>query len=257
MRPRFALLLPILFSAPAPAQEADEVPSLVEQLGSPDWASRDAAERRLLPIGRPAFETLEAARDSADPEIARRAARLAAKIEWPAEEGVLAIRGTEEPRNCDRRPLPIRPLEIEPGTLADVRLFWLPVGRLEGEEAFGPSHGSPPGSRSSSSAGSSSPGSPRQGLDRAEDLLPLLGDPDPCARALGAGPWAISWRMTRPALSQARSSIQNPRSSRRRSARSSSSSRTPYAAVIARHLASESTPVRLAAVEALSSPDAR
>ena len=58
MRPRFALLLPILFSAPAPAQEADEVPSLVEQLGSPDWASRDAAERRVLPMGRTAFVTL-------------------------------------------------------------------------------------------------------------------------------------------------------------------------------------------------------
>ena len=55
--------------------------ALVEQLGSPRYADREAAAAALEQIGRPALVPLRKARDSRDPEIRNRAGTLAEKIE--------------------------------------------------------------------------------------------------------------------------------------------------------------------------------
>lgn len=61
------------------------VPRLVEQLGAPEFAAREAASKKLTAIGEPALPLLKHATQSTDPEVARRANTLVATITKRAE----------------------------------------------------------------------------------------------------------------------------------------------------------------------------
>jgi hypothetical protein len=64
-------------ASPAAPKVGDaDVSRLVEQLGDADFQVREAASRGLAALGETAVSALEAARDSEDPEVRRRAARL-------------------------------------------------------------------------------------------------------------------------------------------------------------------------------------
>src|SRR5207248_6990543 len=67
---------------PLPARpSAAEVKRLVRRLGSPDFAEREAAGKRLEALGEPALRALRKAEAGEDPEVRRRAGRLARAIE--------------------------------------------------------------------------------------------------------------------------------------------------------------------------------
>ena len=68
------------FSGPLRSASLDAA-ALVEQLGSPRYADREAAAAALEQIGRPALAPLRKPRNSRDPEIRNRAGSLAQKIE--------------------------------------------------------------------------------------------------------------------------------------------------------------------------------
>jgi hypothetical protein len=70
-------------STPAPAPA--EIQTLIQQLGSDEFADREAAEKKLNAIGVPALTNLRAAMRSQNPEVARRAQDLVRKIERRAE----------------------------------------------------------------------------------------------------------------------------------------------------------------------------
>lgn len=82
---------------PAPAEALDaRVARLVRQLGDRAYERREAAQRELVAIGRPALPALREAAQSQDPEVASRAA-----------EAIEAIGGEVEPtRERERRELP-------------------------------------------------------------------------------------------------------------------------------------------------------
>lgn len=71
-------------SVAAPTVTLDDVPALIEQLGSPRFADRRRAEEQLLRLGPEAYDLLEQAGDHADPEINERLAyiRLSLRIDW-------------------------------------------------------------------------------------------------------------------------------------------------------------------------------
>ncbi len=73
--------------------DADRIAQLIEQLGDDTFSRREAAQRELIRIGRPALAALQAARGHADAEIAARAKRCLAKIDPPNLNGVYSIRG--------------------------------------------------------------------------------------------------------------------------------------------------------------------
>ncbi|HEX4588599.1 MAG TPA: WD40 repeat domain-containing protein [Gemmataceae bacterium] len=76
------VLLPTQVPAPAGPPDTTEVERLIEQLGSPAFAEREAASKGLDAIGEPALERLQrAATDGKDPEIRRRAQALVQAIE--------------------------------------------------------------------------------------------------------------------------------------------------------------------------------
>jgi RNA polymerase sigma factor (sigma-70 family) len=66
----------------APAPDDKAVRELIKQLGHDDFEKHEAAQQRLVEIGEPALEMLrQAARDSRDAEISRRAAKAVREIE--------------------------------------------------------------------------------------------------------------------------------------------------------------------------------
>ncbi len=70
------LVASLLYLMPAAADTSD-IPRLIQQLGSSEYAEREAASTHLEAIGAPALESLrKAARDSDDPEIRSRASRI-------------------------------------------------------------------------------------------------------------------------------------------------------------------------------------
>jgi hypothetical protein len=72
-----ALVLLILLPLSSHGNEPSEIDALIRQLGSPRFREREAASKRLIGIGEPAFEALHrAASTSPDLETSRRAARL-------------------------------------------------------------------------------------------------------------------------------------------------------------------------------------
>jgi len=74
----FALILLLNQGQPS------EIDRLIQQLGSPKFAEREAASKRLEAIGTPAVKALrKAATTSPDTEVRRRAQRLLAGKNWP------------------------------------------------------------------------------------------------------------------------------------------------------------------------------
>jgi hypothetical protein len=86
-----ALLAPLSGRAQLPPERADntnpaaptddEIRRLIIQLGSEDFAQREAAAKRLQRIGKPALPHLKAAQGSPDAEVASRARLLISRIE--------------------------------------------------------------------------------------------------------------------------------------------------------------------------------
>ncbi len=76
-RTRIALLAVALWPA---ATFAADLPKLIEQLADPDYATREAASKRLNDLGAPALTALRTAAESGSPERAERAAALVARI---------------------------------------------------------------------------------------------------------------------------------------------------------------------------------
>jgi hypothetical protein len=68
--------------------------ALVARLGAPDYADREAAGRALLAVGPAALPALEAAARSVNPEVARRAADLLARVRRTADSARLLIAPT-------------------------------------------------------------------------------------------------------------------------------------------------------------------
>lgn len=60
--------------------EADRVAALIEKLGAPTFAQREAASKQLVAIGEPALPALRAASRHTDPEICDRSKRVAHSI---------------------------------------------------------------------------------------------------------------------------------------------------------------------------------
>jgi WD40 repeat protein len=77
------ILLALVPSGPARSAEptAEDIARLIKQLGSENFAEREAASKRLGALGEPALEQLRQAAQSADPEVRRRARELCAAIE--------------------------------------------------------------------------------------------------------------------------------------------------------------------------------
>src|SRR5438876_1130428 len=70
--------LPLAFAAAAPDRSVER---LIGQLGSDDFAEREAASKKLEAIGEPALDALARATTSSDPEVRRRAEDIVAVIE--------------------------------------------------------------------------------------------------------------------------------------------------------------------------------
>src|SRR5437762_1138400 len=76
------LVLPFAFAAAPPAgPSAAEVGRLIEQLGSDEFHTREAATARLKLAGEPALDALHKAMTSDDLEVRCRAGRIVATIE--------------------------------------------------------------------------------------------------------------------------------------------------------------------------------
>jgi HEAT repeat protein len=71
-----ALSLLMAWAAAASADPPSEIERLIQQLGSPKFAEREAASKRLQEIGAPAIGALQKASASADPEVRWRAQDL-------------------------------------------------------------------------------------------------------------------------------------------------------------------------------------
>jgi hypothetical protein len=103
------LLTSALLVAGAPAEPPAEVERLIGQLGSAQFAEREAASRALEATGEPAVEALRKAVQSSDAEVRRRAEELLRCIEGrAARQGrahaldIIRQRGGryEQDRNC-------------------------------------------------------------------------------------------------------------------------------------------------------------
>jgi hypothetical protein len=80
---RWLAILTLLFSPLLAAQEAvspERLNTLVTQLGSDDWATRERASRELIGIGEPARDTLEAALTHEDAEVRARVSNALIQI---------------------------------------------------------------------------------------------------------------------------------------------------------------------------------
>lgn len=75
------LTVPVAPLAAAGRADPPPVPRLIDQLGSADFAEREAATRALAEAGAPALPALREAAVSPDPEVRRRAADLARLVE--------------------------------------------------------------------------------------------------------------------------------------------------------------------------------
>ena len=94
MKPAHAVLACLLLTASPVVRAQDvappadgEIAKLVLQLGDADFATREAASRRLGEIGKPALDALKEAADGADAEIRTRATALVRRIEKRALPG--------------------------------------------------------------------------------------------------------------------------------------------------------------------------
>src|SRR5262245_16633270 len=80
MRPLVPVVLLVLLTPPAlalPPPSSLQAARLIEQLGSPGFAEREAAHKKLEALGERALPALQkAAKDAKDAEVRRRAGRL-------------------------------------------------------------------------------------------------------------------------------------------------------------------------------------
>jgi hypothetical protein len=76
-----ATILLLIGAPPAPGGPPAEVERLIQQLGSEQFADREAASRALDAIGEPALDALRKAGRSSDAEVRRRADELLRRIE--------------------------------------------------------------------------------------------------------------------------------------------------------------------------------
>ena len=78
-------LVAVLLANPVPTlatpPDAPEIEQLIQQLGNPKFAEREAATKRLSAIGEPALEALKKATENTDAEVRRRAGDIVAGIE--------------------------------------------------------------------------------------------------------------------------------------------------------------------------------
>ncbi|HEY1187048.1 MAG TPA: HEAT repeat domain-containing protein, partial [Gemmata sp.] len=82
-------------TAPAPRRVEDRTAKLVEQLGSADFAAREAAQRELRAIGSKAEPALRAGLRSTDPEVRARAAEVLKQVRDDARRAFIS--GKAEP----------------------------------------------------------------------------------------------------------------------------------------------------------------
>lgn len=97
-----SIALSFLLVLPATVGEASETgpTNLVAQLGSPRYAERESAAKKLLDLGPEAIDALREARDAKDPEVRSRANALLDKI-----ESTLVIRPTAIRLDFDDQPI--------------------------------------------------------------------------------------------------------------------------------------------------------
>ena len=97
--------------APAAVAKHPDISVLVAQLGDRDYATREAAMKRLEEIGPPALTPLEAATRSDIPEVAERATQLLTRISRRLDaERVLAPTCVELPADELTRRLRVSPV---------------------------------------------------------------------------------------------------------------------------------------------------
>ncbi len=91
---------------PAMSGEEAEVGALVEKLGSPSYATRIRARRKLQQLGLEAFDALQEARYHPDAEIATTARRLVGSlwVRWSEENDPPAVRETLEQYGAEGEP---------------------------------------------------------------------------------------------------------------------------------------------------------
>ena len=102
---------------PKPDPVQAEVEALIKQLGSEDWEKREAAQKRLLAIGKPAVEKLRAAAKSPDLEVSSRARDILAEI---VGTGFLGVQVRDaDPTDREGRKLPENCGAVVSSTLPD------------------------------------------------------------------------------------------------------------------------------------------
>ncbi len=109
---------PVPRAKPAkPASQDEEIAALVRQLGDESWDRREAAQKQLLEIGKPAVGRLKAALADSDMEVASRSRALLAEI---VGQGFLGVQ-IRDPEAFDRdgRELPEDGGAVVVETLAD------------------------------------------------------------------------------------------------------------------------------------------
>lgn len=95
----------LLLLLPAMAQEAPKrgdpvqarVRELIRELGAEEYATREAADRELRKIGRPAVPELKKALESEDLEIRERARRILGEVQSSPTRGSVGTRSKREP----------------------------------------------------------------------------------------------------------------------------------------------------------------
>jgi len=122
-------------ASPQPEQP-DKIARLIEQLGDAEHAKREAAQKELIEIGKPAIEALEAATKHDDPEIATRAKAALAEVK---DRG----RGWGEPVDGLRVALDIEKKTMIVGEPFPVRWAIRNVGKVDRAIVWHPLHYSP------------------------------------------------------------------------------------------------------------------
>src|SRR5688572_26596719 len=144
---RIALLAAVVFTLPIPLLAAVDPPAtttestdeldarisrLINELGDPEYATRERAQRELARLGLDAFEALTAAKDASDVEIASQARYLVRQIrfEWvrPSDPPELSdILKAYEGQTADDREMKINQIAAlaERPNLALPGLEWL------------------------------------------------------------------------------------------------------------------------------------
>jgi uncharacterized protein (TIGR03067 family) len=123
--PLVAVVSWLALAAGPDAPDAASIARLIRQLGSPEFAEREAATRRLEAVGEPALEALRQAGASEDPEVRRRAREL---VEVIAARDYRKLEGTWEcvPDGSPRLVIKDGQAVFERGTRVSLRFVLAP-----------------------------------------------------------------------------------------------------------------------------------